>query len=269
MNDHPTQPHGSLVDAAMAGDRPAMRALWQQHRRWVAAVLLAHKPNSADLDDLLQDVAITLLAKVHTLDEPGSFVPWLRMIALNTARLAGRRFAAAPRMVPLESGSADSGHDGGGGAGGGGWEVTPKIKRGDTSPDGGATLNEESRRLLEMARDLPEEYREPLLLRCVQELSYRQISAILNLPETTIETRIARARRMLRERATGQATNPSQSETRPQSRGNHGTSGGEGGTGGTGASQFACTSAKSPSPSHPHLGGGARVGVFRDPRGGP
>jgi predicted RNA polymerase sigma factor len=36
----------------------------------------------------------------------------------------------------------------------------------------------------------------------VQGMSYREIGRVLGLPETTIETRIARARRMLRERAT-------------------------------------------------------------------
>jgi len=45
---------------------------------------------------------------------------------------------------------------------------------------------------------LPPEYREPLLLRCVRALTYQQISEILDLPVTTIETRLARARRMLR-----------------------------------------------------------------------
>jgi len=48
-------------------------------------------------------------------------------------------------------------------------------------------------------RTLPPEYREPLVLRCVRSLTYQQISEILNLPVTTIETRLARARRMLRE----------------------------------------------------------------------
>jgi RNA polymerase sigma-70 factor (ECF subfamily) len=53
-----------------------------------------------------------------------------------------------------------------------------------------------------LAMNLDEGYREPLLLRCVQELSYREIGEILGLPETTVETRIARGRRMLREAAT-------------------------------------------------------------------
>ena len=48
---------------------------------------------------------------------------------------------------------------------------------------------------------LPDGYREPLFLKAVQGLSYRNIAEILGLPETTVETRIARARRMLRDAA--------------------------------------------------------------------
>jgi DNA-directed RNA polymerase specialized sigma24 family protein len=56
-----------------------------------------------------------------------------------------------------------------------------------------------------LARTLPEGYREPLLMRCVRGMSYKQIGAVLDLPETTIETRIARGRRMLRELANQKA----------------------------------------------------------------
>jgi predicted RNA polymerase sigma factor len=42
---------------------------------------------------------------------------------------------------------------------------------------------------------------EPLILKAIQGMSYREIGRVLNLPETTIETRIARGRKMLRELA--------------------------------------------------------------------
>ena len=51
---------------------------------------------------------------------------------------------------------------------------------------------------------MPDGYREPLILKCVRGMSYRQIGAMMGLPETTIETRIARGRRMLRELAQGE-----------------------------------------------------------------
>lgn len=52
-----------------------------------------------------------------------------------------------------------------------------------------------------LAMQLPDGYREPLLMKAVQGMSYREIGEVLGLPETTVETRIARGRRMLRELA--------------------------------------------------------------------
>ena len=54
-------------------------------------------------------------------------------------------------------------------------------------------------RILHLARGLPSQYSEPLLLRAVRGLSQREIAETLQLPETTVETRLARARRMLRD----------------------------------------------------------------------
>lgn len=177
---------------ALAGDRAALRAVWAANRRWVAAVIIAHKPASADVDDLLQEVAATLIAKVHTLSDPASLGPWLRTVAVNAARLAGRKHvvATAARSVVNDEASR---------------RYVDSLER---TADRPSAVREEAERVFALAMDLPEEYREPLLLRCVQELSYRQISEILDLPETTVETRIARARRMVRERTAQQELSP-------------------------------------------------------------
>ena len=53
--------------------------------------------------------------------------------------------------------------------------------------------------MLDLAQRLPDSYREPLMLRAVHGMRGKHIAAILNLSEATVETRIARARRMLRE----------------------------------------------------------------------
>jgi oligopeptide/dipeptide ABC transporter ATP-binding protein len=45
---------------------------------------------SKDLEDLLQDVAMAYVRKVRELREPEAFRPWLRTVAVNTARAAGR-----------------------------------------------------------------------------------------------------------------------------------------------------------------------------------
>ena len=78
---------------------------------------------------------------------------------------------------------------------------------GSFGPDAPAVLGreEETRRITDLLDQLPDGYREPLLLKAVQGLSYRQIGHILGLPDTTVETRIARGRKMLRELAAGEA----------------------------------------------------------------
>ena len=52
----------------------------------------------------------------------------------------------------------------------------------------------------ECIQELDEAYREVLLLRFQEDMSYEQISEILDLPISTIETRIYRAKKMLRDK---------------------------------------------------------------------
>jgi DNA-directed RNA polymerase specialized sigma24 family protein len=68
---------------------------------------------------------------------------------------------------------------------------------------------------MQLAANLPDGYREPLLLRCVQGMGYRQIGEVMGLPETTIETRIARGRRMLRDMVVSSENGATQSLPQP------------------------------------------------------
>jgi len=178
-----------LIERARSGDRRAQEDLWRTHRRWVAAIILAHRPRAAEVDDLMQEVAVKFLSKLQTLRDPGAFRPWLRQIVINLCRGAAR--GRRPDLHLADESRTDSGPSGGG-------RVT--VPASPASPSEQITARREAaRRLLEQALTLPPEYREPLLLRCVQSLTYQQIGQILDLPVTTVETRLARARRMLRE----------------------------------------------------------------------
>lgn len=184
MNGGRTTSAGQIA-AAIAGDRDALRDLWRAHRRWVAAIVLAHKPREADLEDLMQAVAMQVVAKIGELREPEAFKPWLRTVAINAARAAGRTTTRRRRLRLAVADAARASEEG----------------RAPADASAPAEAGDEASRLLDLAQTLPEPYREPLLLRCVRGMSYRQISAVLDLPETTIETRIARGRRLLRELA--------------------------------------------------------------------
>jgi RNA polymerase sigma-70 factor, ECF subfamily len=171
-----------LVQQAINGDRDALRVVWEAHRRWVAAVLLAHGPREAEVDDLLQDVAVSVVSRIGGLRDPASFKPWLRAVALNAAHTAGRRRPSRAVRALARLGLV-------------------RDEASHTPPDDASESTDDGAKLMALASRLAEGYREPLLLRCVQGMSYREIGQVMGLPETTIETRIARGRRMLRELA--------------------------------------------------------------------
>lgn len=169
--------------AARTGDPKALESLWDEHRRWVAVVLLAHMPRESELEDMLQEVALKLVRSVSEVEDPATLRPWLRSVAVNTARSAGRKASLRRRILR-------------------------RLERDDhqiADPDSERGLRAlearwAAQKALDTSRELPPEYREPLLLRVLQGMSQRAIAETLELPETTVETRLARARRMLRER---------------------------------------------------------------------
>jgi RNA polymerase sigma factor (sigma-70 family) len=178
--DRRTTTQDPWVAQAISGDRRAMDMLWQSHRRWVAAVLLTYKPSDVDLEDLLQETAMRLVSKIDTLREESNVRAWLRAVAVNVARSAGRRSGRVQSVEPEEL-DALPGED-------------PAI------------VDPEARRMMALLATLPDRYREPLVLRAVHGMKTRQIAESMDLPPATIDTRIARARRMLRERMDRQAT---------------------------------------------------------------
>lgn len=195
----PNEGWGSSDGASAGGDpvasspsasglsRDELLALWSTHRRWVAAIVLAYKPWWTDADDVLQEVALAVVRKGHTVRDAQAFKGWLRTVAINAARLAART-SDPPVAAPETAGRA---------------RPAPS-----SAPAQTVIEDDAGRRITRLAAQLPDGYREPLLLKAVDNLSYRQIGKLMNLPETTIETRIARARKMLRELATEGGLDP-------------------------------------------------------------
>ena len=173
---------------ALQGDESCLRELWQDHRRWVAAILIAHKPRWCDVEDLLQDVALSFVRHAKEIRDPRALKPWLRTVALNVAHQAAR--SGKLRSWATGRQSADATHD-------------ADSRADETACEASAQSveSETGARLMRLAETIPDGYREPLLLKTLHDMSFREIGVIMALPESTVETRITRARRMLRELA--------------------------------------------------------------------
>lgn len=159
-----------LVVRAVAGESAARAELWRRFRSAVAAVALTYRTRS-ELEDIVQETALAWMKALPTLRDPNRFEPWLMQIARNVARARARRERAA---IPISTPDPDS------------LPAAAERERDDTLARALATL--------------PEEVRELLLWKSVRGYSQRRIAEILGLPETTVETRLVRARKLLRER---------------------------------------------------------------------
>ena len=157
--------------AAQAGDRDAFGRLYARFAGFVHAILLARVPHDAAAD-LAQDVFLHAWTTIESLREPAAFPGWIGAIARHRALDFVRR-------RPPETALVDHGH---------------RVHA--ASPH----LQYEAAEALDAIRDLPEAYREPLLLRLVEGCSGREIAALCGLTEDSVRVNLHRGFALLRDR---------------------------------------------------------------------
>jgi RNA polymerase sigma factor (sigma-70 family) len=144
-----------------------------------------------DAEDVVQDAVLRAFRGFDALR--GSDVKaWLLSIVRNchaSAHRAQQRRVLVP--LPDEQG-ADALAD----------EAAP-------DPEGAAIRADEQGALTRLIDALPDEHRQVLLLRELEDLNYREIAAVTGVPIGTVMSRLARARAALRSAWLGQATGES------------------------------------------------------------
>ncbi|MDO8434867.1 MAG: sigma-70 family RNA polymerase sigma factor [Candidatus Binatus sp.] len=155
------------------------------------AMRLARNPD--DAHDLLQETALRAYRFFHQFEAGTNCRAWLLTILFNNFRNGYRRTA---REQPASS-AEDFEH-----------RIELESIRGnhaESNPEAllaGYGMEQEVEAAL---AKLPDEFREALLLVDVEELSYQEISGVLNIPIGTVKSRVSRGRSMLREALAGYA----------------------------------------------------------------
>ena len=163
----------SLVTAARAGDRSAFGRLYERYARMVHGILLGRVP-SAEVDDLTQDVFIRAMRQVHTLRDVKCFGGWLATVARNRANDFHRR---SVEQV----------------------EFTEQVPDGTAKPTHHAS-SDDGAAILEVIRELPEAYRETLILRLVEGMTGPEIAERTGLTPGSVRVNLHRGMQMLREK---------------------------------------------------------------------
>lgn len=177
------QNEAALAAAARHGDKGALQEILRRNWGWLKALLYGTTGRAENLDDILQDVCVRVIEKIGTLREPERFRPWLATLARNEATIFYRRKG---RQLP----SVDYGEIG-----------LPDEKM--PAPQEHLEQREATQQLVQAIGGLPEKYREVLLMACQGGMSYDEMAATLDVPVTTIQIRLVRARRMVQERLAG------------------------------------------------------------------
>jgi len=183
------------VELARQGDRAAFGRLVRLHQRRVYAAVLHILGNHGDADDVTQETFIRAYRGLRTYDGRAELFTWLYRIAVNTSLnfLRSRKRTDAVARAGAEA--VD--HEGG---------RPEHLGVSERTPAEWAELGQEMRVVLEEVARLSTPLRITLILATVEQLPYKQIAEILEVPEGTVAWRVNEARRLLRERlATGEA----------------------------------------------------------------
>lgn len=173
MTPHPAPDLAPLVECARRGGPGAASAFAEIHRRFVRAVhgiALAHVAPS-DADDVTQEVFVRLHRGLATLRDVEAFPAWACRVARNVARDHARSVRRHPAPAPL--------------------------------PDDRAALpassdDELRERVLRRLAQLPEAYRETLLLRLAEGLTGPEIAARTGLTPESVRVNLCRGMALLR-----------------------------------------------------------------------
>ncbi len=158
-----------LVVAVQGGSRAAFGTLYDRFHRVVHAVVLA-RVSAADAGDIVQDVFADVWTKLGSLREPAAFPGWLLAMARHRAVDHVRR--RQPVFEARDEGVAPP----------------PTV---------------EAARALQALRELPDTYRETLIMRLVEGLTGPEIAERTGMTPESVRVHLHRGMKLLRDRLGG------------------------------------------------------------------
>ena len=175
FENQPGSPGNGRVDCERA---------FEEHRSWLRSVILARLGEPQAVDEVLQEVALAVVANRAPLADPSKLAPWLYQIAVRQTLLYRRKHGRRRKLIDRY---ADR------------YQPSEDDDR-TASPLDWLLAEERAERIRDAMSQLSERDREALLLKYEHGWSYKNISEHLGLSESAVEARLHRARKRLRQR---------------------------------------------------------------------
>src|SRR5215470_7014645 len=173
-------PDFSLVSRCLRGDENAWEDLVRLHTRKVYAMCYRFTGSGSEAQDLTQEVFLRVFRTVRSFrSQEGSFATWLSRVTRNLLIDHYRRTRQERATESIE-------------------EQLPILEEegaaASARPDHALAGREASEILQATLQKLSPDLREAVILRDLQEMEYREIAEVLDIPEGTVKSRINRGR---------------------------------------------------------------------------
>jgi RNA polymerase sigma-70 factor (ECF subfamily) len=165
----------SIIRQFIDGDKSAFQVLVKRHKEKVRNIIYITMNNSALVDDIAQEVFITVYRNLKNFRFESQFTTWLYRVTVNRCKDYLRRINVRKIFSPIEDGYDVSEYS------------TP------------AENNDISKIVMDAISKLPVKLRMPLILKDIEGFSYQEISETLKCEMGTVKSRIFRGREKLKE----------------------------------------------------------------------
>ena len=160
------------------GDGAARRELYETYGARLLSLCRRYASDTAEAEDLMQDAFVKIFRVIGRFrwTRPGSLYSWMARVALNLAfDSAKKRRRLARELVDVEA-------------------LAETVEE---DPGYEETMSVPAEVLQGMIAALPEGYRTVFTLYCIEELSHKEIAALLGIKEKSCSANLARARAAL------------------------------------------------------------------------
>ena len=175
-----------LVRRCIAGDAVAWEEIVQRYNRRIYNICYRFAGSADDAQDLTQEVFIKMYRTLNSYDvERGAFTTWVTTITRNL--LVDHFRKRKQDRVTDSLDAAPSKHEAA-------MPLSDRIRDKALPPDARVQSRETGETVHRALQKLSPELRESVILRDLQDMDYREIAAVLKVPEGTVKSRINRGR---------------------------------------------------------------------------
>ena len=177
---HETTSETGLLQASLAGSTEAFGTIVQRYQSLICGITYSATGDFAKSQELAQETFINAWKGLGQLKDMGKFCSWLCTIARN---LVSKSIREKQRDVISEAGPL---------------EHLGNVKSTEPGPIEAAISREQQAVIWGALRQIPEQFREPMVLFYRQQQSIRQVAAGLGLSEDAAKQRLSRGRKLLK-----------------------------------------------------------------------